>query len=140
MLTVLEDQPSVRVAGPFLQMSLTCLVMPRKHALERQKPRARCRSIRRLESANGFETVSHRSLLATVPVSREKILVISANVSKDGSSNRSLVFGRTFAMMLSSFLSASFSRVRSRPNTDGSHGRTECTVFRGSASGLDPAT
>jgi hypothetical protein len=48
MLTVFEDQRSVRVAGSFLHMSLTCLVMPRKRALERQKPRARCRSIRRI--------------------------------------------------------------------------------------------
>jgi hypothetical protein len=92
------------------------------------------------ESANGFETVNLRSLLNTAPVPREKILVVSASVSKDGSSIRSFVFGRTFAMMLSNCLSASFSWVRIRPNTDGSHGRTEGTAFRGSASVLDPAT
>jgi hypothetical protein len=93
-----------------------------------------------VESANGFETVNHRSLLDTAPVPREKILVVSANVSKDGFSMKMFVLRGTFAMMLSNLLSASFSRVRSRPNTDGSHGRTEGAAFRGSASVLDPAT
>jgi hypothetical protein len=119
------------------QIPLTCLVMPRKCALERQKPRPRRRSIC-IESVNRLGKVSQRSLLDTLPVLREEILIISANISQDGSPIKSLILRRTFATVLSNCLSASFSWVHPGPNTDGSHGRTEGVAFRVSESVLDP--